>query len=193
MYEYISGKFIEKKPTFVIVENNGIGYFVNISLFTNAKIENIENGTLYIHQVLKEDSSSFYGFFDKSERQIFRLLISVSGIGANTGRLMLSSLSPEEIKNAIQTDNVNLIKSVKGIGVKTAQRVILDLRDKIEKAEIEGGTISVIDNSKKEEALSALIMLGFAKKIAEKHIDKIIKENPEINIENIVKLSLKTL
>lgn len=193
MFEFISGNIIEKTPTYAVLENNGIAYLINISLFTYSQIENTDKATLYINQIIKEDSNALFGFYGKSEREIFRLLISVSGIGANTARIMLSSLSPDEIKKAIQTDNVNLIKSVKGIGVKTAQRVIIDLRDKIEKAQTDGNTFVSIDNSKKEEALSALLMLGFAKKPAEKVIENIIKDNTDVNIETIVKLALKAL
>lgn len=193
MFEFIKGEVIEKNPSFAIIENNSIGYFVNISLNTYSKIENVNNVKIYIHQIVREDSNAMFGFFDKSEREIFRLLISISGIGANTARVMLSSLSPEEIKNAIQTENVNLIKSVKGIGLKTAQRVIIELKDKINKTEIETGGIPTINNSNKDEALSALIMLGFVKKSAEKVIDKIISENKNTSIEDIVKQALKSL
>jgi Holliday junction DNA helicase RuvA len=193
MFEYIKGELKEKNPSFTIIENNNIGYFVNISLNTFSKIETLNESKIYIHQIIREDSNSLFGFFDKGEREIFRLLISVSGIGANTARIMLSSLSPEEIKNAIQTENVNLIKSIKGIGIKTAQRVIIDLKDKISKTEVEAGEIFTISNPYKDEALSALVMLGFAKKPAEKIIDKIITDNPGINIEAIVKLALKAL
>ncbi|MBN2891799.1 MAG: Holliday junction branch migration protein RuvA [Bacteroidales bacterium] len=193
MYEYISGEIVEVSPSFVIVETGGIGYFINISLTTYEKINKQKNGKLYIYQVLREDSNAFFGFYEKSERDVFRHLISVSGIGANTARLMLSSLKPNEIINAITEGDVSTIKSVKGIGLKTAQRVIVDLKDKIGKAD--GSDTLPFTNVSPvvEEALSALVMLGFNKKNAEKVIQKITSTNKNVSVEELVKQGIKNM
>ncbi len=194
MYDYISGKITEASPSHSVIETNGIGWFIDISLHTYTEIQEKKEAKLYIHFAVREDAHKFYGFATKSEREIFRLLISVSGIGANTARVMLSTLSPGEIKNAINTDNVNVIKSVKGIGLKTAQKVIIELRDKINKTaaqEIQAGTAKL--NPVKEEALAALTMLGFVKKASEKALDKIVATNPNITVEQAVKEALKKM
>ena len=193
MYEYIFGKITELTPAYLIIESGNIGYFVNISLNTYSKLQNKKDYNLYLHQIVREDAHSLFGFAEKSEREIFRLLISVSGIGANTARVMLSSLQAGEIKTAIRTDDVNLLKSVKGIGVKTAQRVIIDLKDKIDKTEIEESKIVSHDAKILNEALSALVMLGFPKSPAEKALKKIYIENNELNVEELVKKALKVL
>ena len=193
MYEYIFGKITELTPAYLIIESGNIGYFVNISLNTYSKLQNDSNYKLYLHQIVREDAHSLFGFAEKSEREIFRLLISVSGIGANTARVMLSSLEAGEIKSAIRTDDVNLLKSVKGIGVKTAQRVIIDLKDKIDKTEIEESKDVSGDATVIYEALSALTMLGFAKSPSEKALKKIYSENNKINVEELVKKALKIL
>ena len=193
MFEYINGKITEITPTYIIVETGNIGYFVNISLQTHSKINGKDQYKIYIHQIIREDTNALFGFADKSEREIFKLLISVSGIGANTARVMLSSLSAVEVKKAIRTDDVATFQSIKGIGAKTAQRVIIDLKDKINKAEIEDETGTVFSSTIPEEALSALSMLGFPKSKAEKTVRKIYASNSDINVEELVKHALKIL
>ncbi len=193
MITHIKGKLVEKNPTEVIIDCNGIGYFVNISLHTFSQIGEEELVQLYTHLQVKEDSHTLFGFKERSERDIFRLLISVSGIGASIARTMLSSLTPSQVKDAIAHSDVASIQSVKGIGAKTAQRVILDLKDKI----IKLGDVSEItpnsDNFSKDEALSALETLGFNRKIAQKAVDNLIKNDPSLSVENIIKLALKKL
>ncbi len=193
MYEYLKGKLIELNPTFAVIEVGGIGYKVEISLNTNNSIKGKEEVKLFIHFAVREDAQIFFGFADKGEREIFRLLISVSGIGTNTGRVILSTLSAGEVKNAILTDNVNLLKSVKGIGAKTAQKAIIELKDKVNKTEEVKAGETASGNTDKNEALSALVMLGFAKNSASKVIDKILKTNPDYSVEETVKSALKLL
>jgi len=192
MYEYIKGKISELTPASLIIENQGIGYFINISLNTYSAFSNKNEITVFIHQVVREDAQLLFGFYNKQEREIFRYLISVSGIGANTARMMLSSLSPSEIKEAILTGNTTVLNSIKGIGAKTAQRIIVDLKDKVGKSNISDDFLSIQNNTNKEEALSALVMLGFAKKTVEKSLDKIQKDNPKAEVEELVKQALKT-
>jgi len=194
MYEYISGKITELNPAYVVVEANSIGYIIHISLHTYSVLDKKETAKVYTHQIVREDVNMLYGFSDKSEREIFRLLISVSGIGPNTARVMLSSLKAGEIKKAIRTEDVATIKSVKGIGVKTAQRVIIDLRDKIDKTEVEETSDSVsTSNTACFEASSALTMLGFPKTKAEKVVNTIFSKENEITVEELVKKALKIL
>lgn len=193
MITHIQGKLVEKNPTDVVIDCNGVGYMLNISLHTYSQIPNQENLKLYTHLQIREDAHTLYGFASTSERELFRLLISVSGIGANTARTMLSSLTPKQIREGIAVDDVALIQSIKGIGIKTAQRVIIDLKDKILKI-YDIDEVSVAQsNTNKDEALSALEVLGFAKKQAEKVLDKIVKDQPEANVETIIKLALKNL
>ncbi|MBI9067292.1 MAG: Holliday junction branch migration protein RuvA [Salinivirgaceae bacterium] len=192
MYEYIQGKVAELTPANVVIDNNGIGYFINISLNTYSALSGKENAVVFIHQVIREDANILYGFYNKSERDIFRLLISVSGIGSNTARMMLSSLSPNEISEAILSGNVKLLNSIKGIGAKTAQRVIVDLKDKVGKSEISDEFFTSQSNTNREEALSALVMLGFAKNTVEKVLDKLLKSDPTLMVEELVKKALKT-
>ncbi|MFZ4740373.1 MAG: Holliday junction branch migration protein RuvA [Bacteroidales bacterium] len=194
MYSYFEGKLYEKTPTYAIIDCNGIGYMINISLHTFSKIKDQEKCKLHTHLVVKEDAHTLYGFADKEERTLFRHLISVSGVGANTARMMLSSLSPEEIFQAIVTNNVSILQSIKGIGAKTAQRIILDLKDKLEKLGGDKEIIFIEHNTKREEALSALIMLGFNKGLVEKMLDKIIRsESSNITVEQLIKSALKNL
>ena len=193
MLEYIIGVVKEKNPSFVVVENQGIGYFINISLNTFTQIGDLKEIKIFIHEVIREDTHDIYGFFEWKERDIYRKLISVSGVGPNTARMMLSSLSPDEIIIAITSSDVNTIKSVKGIGAKTAQRVIIDLKDKLTKSDEELNIFNEQGNTIKDESLSALIMLGFNKKHAEKAVDKLIKENNELSVEQVVKSALKLL
>ncbi len=193
MITHIQGKLVEKNPTDLVVEASGVGYLLNISLHTYSKIPNSELVRLYTHLQVREDSHTLYGFMEKSEREVFRLLISVSGIGASTARTMLSSMTPKQVSEAIASGDVATIQSIKGIGAKTAQRVIIDLKDKILKTfDIDEVSISQ-SNTNKNEALSALDVLGFTRKQTERLVDKIINADPEINVENIIKQALKNL
>ena len=193
MITHIKGRLVEKSPTSVVIECNGIGYMINISLNTFSQIPDNENLKLFTHLQVKEDSHTLYGFFSIKERQIFRLLISVNGIGPSIARTMLSSISPDQIIEAISRENVSLIQSVKGIGSKTAQRVIIDLHDKILKVyELDEGFASS-NNTNKEEALSALEVLGINKKSSERLVDQIILDNPDVSVEDIIKSTLKNL
>ena len=195
MIDYIKGKITELNPSEMTVETYGIGYKVLISLQTFSSFENSSECTVYIHHHIREDEETFYGFSTKDERELFRLLIGVSGIGAATARMMLSSMSSEEIRNAIIAEDINRIKSIKGIGLKSAQRLILELKDKIVKGE--GNDSSAIfsrqNNAIIEEAVTALVLLGFTKANVNKAVAAVIKENPEANLESIIKLSLKKL
>lgn len=193
MYEFISGEIIEISPSFAIIEAAGIGYFINISLLTYENLNTKKTAKVFIHQIIREDTNSLFGFGEKSEREIFRQLISVSGIGANTARLMLSSLKPAEIVKAILEGDVTTIKSVKGIGLKTAQRVIVDLKDKVGKIETDDTLPFATANPVVEEAVSALVMLGFNKKMAEKAIQKISKSNNNLSVEELVKTGIQTM
>ncbi|MBS9774280.1 MAG: Holliday junction branch migration protein RuvA [Tenacibaculum sp.] len=193
MITQIKGKIVEKNPTYVVVDCNGIGYMLHISLNSFSMLPTSENVLLYTHLIVREDAHILYGFIDKVERDIFRLLISVSGVGASIARTMLSSMTSKEIKQAIALGDVKLIQSVKGIGVKTAQRVIVDLKDKVLKM-FDIDEVSVIEsNTNKEEALSALDVLGFSRKQSEKVIIGILKEIPEISVEKLIKMALKKL
>ncbi len=193
MFEFIVGNIVEANPAYAVVENNGIGYFVNISLNTFSRLNGEGVQKLFIHQIIREDTNALYGFADKKERNIFRFLISVSGVGANTGRMMLSSLSAEELENAILTDNVVVLKKIKGIGAKTAQRIIIELKDKLGKTGNATELPLLQTDTTKEESLSALTMLGFTKKAVEKTVDKILASDPKLSVEEVVKLSLKNL
>ena len=193
MITHLKGKLVEKSPTNVVIEVNGIGYWVNISLTTFSQIPDNENIKLYTHLQIKEDSHSLYGFYSKKEREIFRLLISVSGVGTSTARTMLSSLNPHQVVEAISSNNVSIVQSVKGIGSKTAQRLIIELRDKILKIYDLDETYVNSNNTTREEALSALEVLGINKKSSERLVDKIIKENQDISVEEIIKETLKNI
>jgi holliday junction DNA helicase RuvA len=193
MFEYIKGAVVTLKPSHIILEANSVGYFITISLNTYTQLHGIETVKLFIHQVIREDAHLLYGFYTETERELFRMLISVSGIGSNTAIMMFSSQSPDEIRNAILNENVNLLKSIKGIGIKTAQRVIIDLKDKVGKAPASEQIVASADNTLRNEALSALIMLGFAKKPAEKELDKILASNAKQSVENVIKQALKNL
>ncbi|WP_109301483.1 Holliday junction branch migration protein RuvA [Aquimarina sp. AU474] len=193
MITHIKGRLVEKNPTDVVIECNGVGYLLHISLHTFSLIPEGEVLQLFTHLQVKEDSHTLFGFAEKSEREIFRLLISVSGIGASTARTMLSSLHPDQIKEAIASNDVATIQSIKGIGAKTAQRVIIDLKDKILKV-YNIDEVSVLQsNTNKDEALSALETLGFNRKLAEKAVDKVLKNTPNETVENIIKQALKNL
>jgi Holliday junction DNA helicase RuvA len=193
MYEFISGKIIELNPTYAVIEAGGIGYNINISLQTYAMLENKSEAMLYLHQVVREDAHLLYGFAHKAERVLFRHLISVSGVGANTARVILSSLSADEISTAILHGDINTLKRIKGIGLKTAQRIVVDLKDKLGKGGADQEIFTSQNNTLKQEALSALVMLGFAKSVAEKNIDQLLKQNPSHSVESLIKDALKGL
>ena len=193
MIAHLQGKLVEKNPTYTIIECNGIGYFLNISLHTFSKIPDSEAVKLYTYLSVKEDSHTLFGFCDKVEREIFKLLISVSGVGPSIARTMLSSMTPEQIQHAIASEDVAVIQSVKGIGAKTAQRVIIDLKDKIVKTYELSGDSMQSGNTIKEEALSALEVLGFSRKQVEKLVQKIVQETPDTAVEDIIKRALKNL
>jgi Holliday junction DNA helicase RuvA len=193
MITHLKGKLVEKNPTHVVIECGGIGYFVNISLHTYSKLPDDENILLFTHLQIKEDSHSLFGFAEKSEREIFRLLLSVSGIGSSTARTMLSSLTPFQIRDAIAMGDVPTIQAIKGIGAKTAQRVILDLKDKVLKIYDLDEVYPNSNNTNKEEALSALEVLGFLRKQSEKAVDKVLSQDTALSVEDIIKLALKNL
>lgn len=194
MIHHIKGKLVQKTPTNIVVEASGVGYFINISLHTYAQIVDEESILIYTHLNIREDAHVLYGFFDESERRLFTHLISVSGIGPNTARMMLSSISPQEIQEAIVRGDVALVQKIKGIGPKSAQRLILELQDKLKKEGSETLLSAPLNNTAKEEALSALIMLGFAKNSAEKVLDQIIKvDGSTLSVERLIKSALKNL
>ena len=193
MISHIQGRLVEKSPTDVVIDCNGVGYLINISLHTFSELPSSENVKLFTHLIVREDAHILYGFSSVAERKLFRLLISVSGVGPSTARTMLSSLAPEQIVDAIATNDLKTIQSAKGIGAKTAQRLVLDLKDKILKIYGLSSISSETSNTNKNEALSALETLGFARKQAEKVCDSIVKENPQASVETVIKLALKKL
>ncbi|UCG27625.1 MAG: Holliday junction branch migration protein RuvA [Bacteroidales bacterium] len=193
MFDFIKGNLVDLKPTYAVIETANIGYFIHISLNTYSQLSREPGSRLYIHQVIREDSHLLYGFFDVHEREIFRMLISVSGIGANTARMILSSLSPSEIEQAIFEGNVALLKGIKGIGTKTAQRLIVDLKDKVGKSAEAVEIFAVESNTLKEESLSALVMLGFPKTSVQKVLDQILQQEKELSVEEVIKKALKKL
>ena len=193
MITHIQGKLIEKSPTYVIIDCVGIGYYINISLHTFSLLSDLENLKLYTYLQVKEDGHTLYGFVEKSEREIFKLLISISGIGPSIARTMLSSLTPKQVIEAIASSDVATIQSAKGIGAKTAQRVIIELKEKVLKIYDLDEVSALSDNTNKSEALSALEVLGFNRKLAEKAIDKVLKDTPQASVENIIKQALKNL
>ena len=193
MIAHIQGKLVEKNPTDVVIDCNGVGYQIHVSLHTYSLLPNTEYIKVYTYLQIKEDAHTLFGFAEKSEREIFKMLLSVSGIGASIARTMLSSLEPKQIIQALASGDVATIQSIKGIGSKTAQRAILDLKDKVLKL-YDLNEVSILqDNTNKDEALSALEVLGFNRKLAEKSVEKIVKENPEATIETIIKQALKNL
>ncbi|HRZ32917.1 MAG TPA: Holliday junction branch migration protein RuvA [Flavobacterium sp.] len=193
MIAHIQGRLVEKTPTDVVIDCNGVGYHVNISLHTYSLIPNTDSIKLFTFLQIKEDAHTLFGFVEKSEREIFKLLLSVSGIGASIARTMLSSMEPKQILQAIASADVVTIQSIKGIGSKTAQRVILDLKEKVLKVYDLDEVSMSSNNTNKDEALSALEVLGFNKKLAEKVVEKIARENPDATIESIIKQALKNL
>lgn len=198
MIEYVKGEIAELSPATAIIDCNGLGYAVNISLNTYSAIQGKSTCKLYIYEAIREDAYVLYGFADKQERELFLLLISVSGIGGNTARMILSALSPSELVNVISSENANLLKTVKGIGLKTAQRVIVDLKDKIKTTVPATGSgqsalLSAMNTEIQEEAIAALTMLGFAAAPSQKVVLAILKEEPDAAVEKVIKLALKRL
>ncbi len=201
MYEYIKGEIDELTPTYAVVDAGGVGYHVNISLNTYSQLEGAEQAKLYVHYIVREDAQILYGFSTKLERELFRILISVSGVGGNTARTVLSTYSSEELKSIIATENVTLLKAVKGLGVKTAQKIIVELSDKIfSKTIVENSdsqrpqtTKSAAMNEAYTESIEALQMLGFSKAACQKAVDQIIKSEPTANVQQIIRLALKSL
>ena len=193
MYEFITGDIVEKTPTFIILETGNVGYFLHISLFTFSLLPDQNPCQLFIHQIVREDAHILFGFINKEEREVFRQLISVSGVGANTARLILSSLSPLEIQQAINEGNVLELQKIKGIGVKSAQRIIVDLKGKIRTASEMDHLFPSESNTIKEESLSALVNLGFAKKTVEKVLEQVFQGNDQITVEELIKEALKKL
>jgi Holliday junction DNA helicase RuvA len=194
MINHINGKISEKTPTHIVVEANGVGYYVHISLTTYTKLLDLNDIKILTYLSIKEDAHTLYGFFDAEEREMFKLLISVNGVGTNTARMMLSSLQSQEISKAILQGNVNELKGIKGIGIKTAQRIIVDLKDKVGKDEnISSDILTFLDNTNRDEALSALVALGFTKAAVEKVLQAILKAQPKLSVEALVKEALKKL
>jgi holliday junction DNA helicase RuvA len=203
MYEFIKGKLAEINPAYAVVETGGIGYILHITLNTYTKISTLDQCKLFAHQVIREDAQVLFGFADLEERELFRLLISVSGIGPNTARLLLSSLSVSELQDAIVSGRVGVLKAVKGIGEKSALRIIVDLKDKVDKAVSSPQKIEFSHNTIREESLSGLVVLGFPRKLAEKAVDEVIKEfrqliaddsqTAALSVERLIKESLKRL
>ncbi len=193
MIEYIKGRIKSLTPTYVIIESGGLGYFINISLSTFTRLENMDEYQLLIHEVIREDANILYGFYDEEERYIFRQLISVSGVGANTARMMLSSVEARGIEKAILQADVGMLKGIKGIGAKTAQRIIVDLKDKIGKSADAAEIFMDKGNTIREEAFTALVMLGFPKNSVNKTLDKLWSENRDLTVEQLIKKALNIL
>ncbi|MDX5326360.1 MAG: Holliday junction branch migration protein RuvA [Bacteroidota bacterium] len=194
MYHHLQGRLVEKNPTYAVIECGGVGYLVNISLNTFSRLPQDESVRLFTHLIVREDDLILFGFADPREREVFKLLLSVSGVGANTARLILSSLTPEEVEAAIVTENISLLQSVKGIGAKSAQRIILDLKDKISKTHaLPSGVPSESVVSARHEAASALEVLGFSKPAIEKVLSKLLSQDPSAGVEELIKNALKNL
>jgi len=191
MYEFIEGEFIEKSPDHLIIKAGPFAYFIHISVFTYSQVSNQTSGKIYLHFIVREDAQLFFGFGSREEREIFKSLISVSGVGANTARLILSSLSPAEVTQAILAGNVAVLQGIKGIGAKSAQRIIVDLKDRVGKGAGIDELFFSQDNTSRQEALSALVALGFPKKNVEKILTRILSEQPELSVEELVKAALK--
>lgn len=196
MYEYISGKLVEIAPTYAVVEAAGIGYYINISLQTFSSLEEVKTAHLYLHFIVREDAQILYGFASKIERELFRQLISVSGVGGNTARMILSTYSSDELRNIIATENAVLLKNVKGLGLKTAQKIIVELSGKM--LELGGDkfsdkVVSAAGNEIYDETVAALVMLGFAKSASEKAVKAIMQESPSIQVEDAVRQALRRM
>ena len=196
MYEYITGKLTEVAPAYAVVEAGGIGYFINISLQTYSEIEHHEQTTLFLHYIVREDAHILYGFATKAERELFRLLIGVSGVGGNTARMIQSTYSPSELRNIIATENAVLLKNVKGLGLKTAQKIIVELSGKMLDLGEEGEVFvasTAPDNAVLSESVSALLMLGFQKAASEKVVKAILSESPTTSVEDVVRQALRRM
>lgn len=194
MYEYISGTIAEVAPTYAVLDAGGVGYYLNISLETFSAIEHAERAKLYVHYVVREDAQLLYGFSTRVERELFRLLIGVSGVGGNTARMILSTYSPRELQNIISTGNAVLLKNVKGLGLKTAQKIIVELTGKLTALGADADAAApVADSGNFDEALAALVMLGFARTAAEKVLRGVLRETPSASVEELVRMSLKRL
>ena len=195
MYAYIKGKLVEKNPAYVIIEAGGIGYHVNISLNTYSAVNKLDEAKLYIQHYQREDLQALYGFFDSNERRLFNLLLSVSGVGPNTTRIILSSLTPAALEQAVMNNDIVTFKQVKGVGPKTAQRIIIDLKDKIGKVSSSSGTMPILQgNTAADEALSALVALGFSRPKAAAAVNQIVSsEGADSSVEDIIKKALKML
>lgn len=195
MYEYISGKVVELAPTYAVVEAAGVGYYINISLQTFSAVEHADNVRLYVHFAVREDAQTLYGFATKEERELFRSLISVSGVGGNTARTILSTYSPSELRNIIATENAVLLKNVKGLGLKTAQKIIVELSGKIALMGAASAveTAPVADGGIYDEAMAALTMLGFQRAASDKALKAILKESPSIAVEEAVRQALRRM
>lgn len=193
MYAFISGRIAEITPAYAIVDNQGIGYFVNITLNTFAAIGSQTEVKLYTHLQVLEDAHNLFGFYTSKERDMFELLITVSGVGCNTARLILSSLTVNELSTAIANEDIRTIQAVKGIGSKTAQRLVVDLKDKVKKTDYAEEIVGLVDNTVKNEALSALVILGFSKNAASKALDKLLKQSPDASVEVLIREALKLL
>ena len=193
MLDYIKGDIIEITPTHVVLEQNSIGYDINISLYSYSQLQKEVHCKLYLHQVIREDAHLLFGFSTLEERRVFRMLISVSGVGASTARMILSSMSSEEVQLAIAEGNVPMLQSVKGIGAKSAQRIIVDLKDKVAKSADIAQIFRSGDNTKKKEALSALEILGFSRKQSEKVMDRLLLKGADMPVEDLIKQALKLL
>lgn len=198
MYDYLRGLIAELTPTYAVIECGGVGYIVTISLQTYSQLEGREEALVYVHHILREDSETLYGFADRAERDIFRLLIGVSGVGGGTARVILSTYTPAELANIISSENAVLLKNVKGLGLKTAQKIIVEIKDKVVGVGAAAAQRDVLENMNSgteafEEALQALMMLGFGKAASEKALKKIVKEQPTLEVEALIRLALKQL
>ena len=193
MYAFISGKIVEITPAYAIVDNHGVGYFINITLNTFTAIGEQQEVKLFTHLQVLEDAHNLFGFYTAKERDMFELLISVSGVGCNTARLILSSLTVNELSTAIANEDIRTIQAVKGIGSKTAQRLVVDLKDKVRKTDYTEESVGTVNSSVKNEALSALVILGFSKNAASKALDKLLKQSPDASVEILIREALKLL
>ena len=194
MYDYIQGEVTELTPAYAVVEAGGVGYYLVISLQTYAELEHLSSARVYTHFAVREDAQTLYGFATREEREVFRLLVSVSGVGGNTARMILSTYSPAELANILATENAVLLKNVKGLGLKTAQKIIVELSGKLTGlAEGDTPAMPSAGGESLDEALSALVMLGFAKAPAEKALRGILRDNPAVSVEDLVRMALKIL